>query len=142
MRLLKNFLCLAFLFSCVSGAFAQDEKKKEKSPAEKIEKYWFVLLKTGPKSDFDSATKAKLFEGHMANIEKLYYDGILKVAGPFGKNDLTWRGLFVFDCKTKEEVEKYVQMDPAIAAGIFAVDIVPWYSEPSGSFVHGKPEKK
>ena len=44
--------------------------------------------------------------------------------------------------KTKEEAEKYAATDPAVAAGLFAVDLVPWYSEPSESFIHGKPEKK
>lgn len=127
----------------VINSFAQAETKpgKEKSAADKIEKYWFVLLKTGPKQDYDSVEKKKIFDGHMANIVRLYNEGIIKVAGPFGKNDLTWRGLFIFDCKTKEEAEKIAATDPAIAAGIFVVDIVPWYGEPSGSFKHGKPEK-
>lgn len=117
------------------------QNKKNQKPEEKIEQYWFVMIKTGPKQDFDSAAKAKLFEGHMANINKLYYDGILKVAGPFGKNNFAWRGIFIFDCKTKEEVEKFVQSDPAVAAGLFSVDIAPWYGEPVGSFKHGKPDK-
>ena len=89
-----------------------------------------------PKEEAD-----KIQAGHMANINKLYYDGILKVAGPFGKNDFTWRGIFIFDCKTKEEAEKIAQSDPAVAAGLFTVDIAPWYSAPTGSFKHGKPEK-
>ena len=80
--------------------------KAKSRPEDQIEQYFFVLLKTGPKQDFDSAQKAELFKGHMANINRLYYDGIIKVAGPFGKNELTWRGIFVFDCKTKEEAAK------------------------------------
>lgn len=116
--------------------------KPKPRPEDQIEQYFFVMIKTGPKQDFDSAQKAELFKGHMANINKLYYDGILKVAGPFGKNDLNWRGIFVFDCKTKEEAEKLVQSDPAVSAGLFAVDIAPWYSAPIGSFKHGKPDKK
>jgi len=145
---MKQFIKLLFaLMICifsVTGIFAQADHKteKEKTPAEKIVQFWFVMIKTGPKQDFDSAAKAKLFEGHMANINKLYYDGILKVAGPFGKNDFQWRGIFIFDCKTKEEAESYVAGDPAVAAGLFAVDIVPWYGEPIGSFKKGKPEKK
>jgi uncharacterized protein len=115
--------------------------KAKPRPEDQIEQYFFVLLKTGPKQDFDSAQKAELFKGHMANINRLYYDGIIKVAGPFGKNELTWRGIFVFDCKTKEEAAKIAQTDPAVAAGLFTVDIVPWYSSPIGSFIHGKPQK-
>lgn len=139
-HLFMRLILLAILSCCiVSTVMAQQGQSK--NPAEKIEQYWFVMIKTGPKQDFDSASRAKLFQGHMANMERLYYDGILKVAGPFGKNDLKWRGIFIFDCKTKEEAEQMVATDPAVAAGLFAVDIVPWYSEPTGSFVKGKPKK-
>ena len=118
---MKFCLCCGLLLALAFG-YAQAPPEKPKKPEDQIERYWFVLIKTGPKNDFDSATKAKLFEGHMANINRLYYDGILKVAGPFGKNDFTWRGIFIFDCKTKEEAEKIVLSDPAVAAGLFAVD--------------------
>ncbi len=124
----------------VNGQSKKLLKKKERLE-DKIEQYFFVMIKTGPKQDFDSAQKQLLFKGHMDNINRLYYDGILKVAGPFDKNELAWRGIFIFDCKTKEEAENYVKTDPAIAAGLFAVDIVPWYSSPIGSFKHGKPKK-
>ncbi|HMK02874.1 MAG TPA: YciI family protein [Ferruginibacter sp.] len=140
MKQVMNISILMIVFTIFSvKAFAQTDKAT--TPAEKIVQYWFVMIKTGPKQDFDSVAKAKLFAGHMENINRLYYDGILKVAGPFGKNDLKWRGIFILDCATKEEAEKYVMTDPAVAAGLFAVDIVPWYGEPSGSFKKGKPEK-
>lgn len=137
---MKLCLCCGLLLT-ISFGYAQAVPEKPEKPEDQIERYWFVLIKTGPKNDFDSTAKAKLFEGHMANINRLYYDGILKVAGPFGKNDFTWRGIFIFDCKTKEEAEKIVLSDPAVAAGLFAVDIVPWYGAPIGSFTHGKPKK-
>lgn len=134
-------VAITFCFILVD-LHAQELKPKEAKPAFKIEQYWFVLIKTGPKTDFDSTARAQLFKGHMANLNRLHKEGILKVAGPFGKNDFTWRGIFILDCKTKEEAEKYVATDPAVAAGLFAVDIVPWYGEPRGSFIHGKPEQK
>jgi uncharacterized protein YciI len=140
---MKKLLLFYIVFLLTANLLCgQDASPKTKTPGPKIEQYWFVLLKTGPKTDFDSSSRAKLFQGHMSNMERLYYDGILKVAGPFGKNEFTWRGLFIFDCKTREEAEKIASTDPAVAAGLFAVDIVPWYSEPTGSFVHGKPERK
>lgn len=126
---------------CMASIIASAQNKKQK-PEDKIEQFWFVMIKTGPNQDMDSVQKAKLFAGHMDNINKLYYDGILKVAGPFGKNDFNWRGIFIFDCKTKEEAEKLVQGDPAVVAGLFSVDIVPWFGAPVGSFKHGKPVKE
>ena len=134
------FILIVSFLSTIKLTIGQSDTKP-KRPEDQIEQFWFILLKTGPKQDFDSTTKATLFQGHMANINRLYYDGILKVAGPFGKNDLTWRGLFIFDCKTREEAEKIAMSDPAVAAGLFAVNIVPWYGSPIGSFTHGKPEK-
>ncbi len=138
---LPFIVCWVLLLTGSIG-FAQQLPEKTKKPEDQIERYWFVLLKTGPKNDFDSSAKAKLFEGHMANINRLYYDGILKVAGPFGKNDFSWRGIFIFDCKTKEAAENIASTDPAVAAGLFAVDIVPWFGAPIGSFTHGKPKKE
>ncbi len=142
MKQVFSTLLLVCAFS-LSGISQKDSTaKRDIQP--KIKQFWLVVLKTGPKDKeiTDSVQRNKIFAGHFSNMEKLYNDGILKAAGPFGKNDFTWRGLFILDCKTKEEAAEYVNTDPSVAAGIFVVDIVPWYSEPTGSFVPGKPEKK
>ncbi|MBM3417269.1 MAG: hypothetical protein FJY20_12740 [Bacteroidetes bacterium] len=109
-----------------------------------MKQFWLVVLKTGPQDKVitDSAERSTLFKGHFSNMERLHAGGVLKVAGPFGKNDFTWRGLFILDCATREDAEAHVKTDPAVGAGIFIFDIVPWYGEPSGSFKPGKPEKK
>ena len=135
-------LSLVLLF-VVQSVFSQKDSTVKKME-EKIKQFWLVILKTGPrdKEIKDSVERSKIFAGHFSNIERLYDEGILKVAGPFGKNDFTWRGLFIFDCKTKEETEEYVKTDPSVAAGIFIFDIIPWYAEPIGSFVPGKPKKE
>lgn len=132
-------LCL-FLFISLASVLAQGDKKKEPN----IKQFWLVVLKTGPKDKVitDSAERSTIFKGHFANMERLHGEGVLKVAGPFGKNDFTWRGLFILDCATREEAEAHVNTDPSVAAGVFIYDIVPWYGEPSGSFKPGKPEKK
>lgn len=132
-------LALSLLFS-IQPAFSQEGKKKEPN----IKQYWLVILKTGPKDKVitDSAERSTIFKGHFSNMERLHSEGVLKAAGPFGKNEFTWRGLFILDCNNKEEAEAYVKTDPSVAAGVFIYDIAPWYSEPSGSFKPGKPEKK
>lgn len=134
---MKKLLTLIFAVAITSFAFAQQTDKK---PIEQIRKYWFVLLKTGPNKAQDSATGAKLQQGHMANIERLYYEGKIKVAGPFGEPG-EWRGIFIFDAENKEEVQKLLDTDPAIAAGTLAYDIKPWYTAPIGSFIPGKPKQ-
>ena len=127
------------LFSMI--VFGQQKEGKDKKPIEQIRKYWFVLLVAGPDRTQDSATAARLQEGHIANIDRLYYEGKIKVAGPFGEKG-DWKGIFIFDVETKEEVEKLLQTDPAIAAGRLAYQIKPWYTAPIGSFVPGKPKKE
>lgn len=141
---MKKFLFPIFFLLCytMTASAQKDSTKTKAGPG--VKQFWMVILKTGPKDKeiTDSAQRSTLFAGHFSNMERLYSDGVLKVAGPFGKNDFTWRGLFILDCFTKEEAETYVKTDPTIAAGVFIYDIVPWWSEPSGSFVPGKPEKK
>jgi uncharacterized protein YciI len=115
-------------------------KPATKSLEDGIRQYWFVMLKKGGNRTQDSATAAKIQDGHMANIASLYNAGKLKVAGPFG-DDGDWRGIFIFDCKTKEEVDSLLATDPAINAGRLAYDIHPWWTAPTGSFKPGIPKK-
>lgn len=119
-------------------AFGQKDSTNKKSE-DPIRQYWFVMLTAGNNRTQDSVTAAKIQEGHMANINKLYYDGKIKVAGPFG-DDGKWRGIFIFDCQTKEEVEKLLKTDPAVSSGRLTYEIHPWWTAATGSFVPGKPK--
>jgi len=141
MKKIKCVIMTLLVFSQVS--FCQKDSTGKKAEPN-VKQFWLVVLKTGPrdKEITDTAERNKIFAGHFANMNRLHEEGILKAAGPFGKNDFTWRGLFILDCKTKEDAELYVKTDPSVAAGVFITDIVPWYSEPSGSFVPGKPKKE
>jgi uncharacterized protein len=90
----------------------------------------FVLciLKTGPKdAEVTGDARKEIFNGHFANIQRLADERKLSVAGPFGKNDKEWRGLYIFNVATIEEAEKLVKLDPAVAAGVFVADLTPWY---------------
>jgi uncharacterized protein len=116
--------------------FAQIDQKKK--PEDQIRRYWFVLLTGGGNRSHDSATAAKLQEGHLANINRLYNEGKIKVAGPFGEKG-DWLGIFIFDCPTRNEVDSLLKTDPAIGAGRLNYQIKPWYTAPIGSFVPGKP---
>ena len=133
-----NKIIYSAIFILVFGfsAGAQD-----KPATEQIKRYWFVMLMKGENRNHDSLTAANLQKGHMDNISRLYYDGKLKVAGPFGDNG-DWRGIFIFDAETREEVDSLLKTDPAIAAGRLKYDIRPWYTAPMGSFVPGKPKKE
>ena len=135
-------LLLAVIGTGIFGvALAQRKKISAKPKLEnQIKQYWFVMLTEGKNRTQDSATAAAIQEGHMANINRLYYEGKLKVAGPFG-DEGNWKGIFIFDCKTKEELQALLNTDPAIAAGRLTCEIHPWWTAATGSFVPGKPEK-
>jgi uncharacterized protein YciI len=92
-----------------------------------MKNYILVILKTGKAKIENKDTLNSLFKGHMSNIQRLVKEGLLFVAGPFGQNELKYRGLFILNVKTKEEAEALCDTDPAIKAGVFDVDLVPWY---------------
>lgn len=92
-----------------------------------MKSYVFVILKTGTKIVEDKTLRDQLFRGHMDNINTLVKENKLVVAGPFGKNDKTYRGLFILNVKTLEEAKILCDRDPAIKAGIFDVEMFEWY---------------
>jgi uncharacterized protein len=140
------YLLVTVILINVSPLFSQQKAATEDKikPENKIKQYWFVMLVEGKNRSQDSATAAKIQEGHMANMNRLYYEGKLKVAGPFGDNG-NWKGIFIFDlvagCTSKEELEKLLTTDPAIASGRLAYEIHPWWTASTGSFVSGLPNK-
>ena len=136
-RLMKFCFLMALL--CKVGDVVAQNDTKEKNPAQQIRKYWFVMLTKGVNRTQDSVTANKIQEGHLANITRLYKEGKIKVAGPFG-DDGNWRGIFIFDCETQAEVEKLLNTDPAIAAGRLSYEVHPWYTAPIGSFKPGIPD--
>lgn len=91
-----------------------------------MRQYFFVMLKRGPNRSQDSTTAAALQAGHMANISRMYQDGKLAIAGPFG-DDGEWRGIFIIDAASIDEVKSLLAKDPAIEAGRLVYEIHPWW---------------
>lgn len=90
--------------------------------------YVLCILKTGPRdAEIKGKERDDIFTGHFANINRLATEGKLVVAGPFGKNDRAYRGLYIFNVKTIEEAESLVVLDPAVKAGIFVPELTLWY---------------
>lgn len=92
-----------------------------------MKSYVFVILKTGTNTTTDKAFIDSCFSGHMANIISLVNEGKLIVAGPLGKNDNAYRGIFIFNVPTIEEAEDLVQTDPAINSKLLDADLYSWY---------------
>jgi len=92
-----------------------------------MKSYVFVILKTGSNTTTDKAFIDSCFSGHMANIVRLVNEGKLIVAGPLGKNDNTYRGIFIFNVTTIEEARKLVETDPAVNSELLEADLYNWY---------------
>jgi uncharacterized protein YciI len=133
---MKNLLFTILTLASFNALSAQeptstyDEKLAKSLNADEygMKQYVFCILKTGKNITATKEEQAKLFEGHMANINKLAAEGKLVVAGPFMKNDKNYRGIFIFNVSTIEEAQALVATDPAVKANIFEVDLTPWYS--------------
>ncbi|TDW48677.1 uncharacterized protein YciI [Flavobacterium sp. 270] len=108
--------------------FDENLAKSLKADEYGMKKYVFCLLKSGTNTTASKEETQKLFEGHMANINKLAKEGKLVVAGPFMKNDRSYRGIYIFNVETIAEAEALVATDPAIKAKLLEAELTPWYS--------------
>lgn len=151
MRSVRFLLCLLALMMTALPAAAQersfDPELAERLGADERGMKMFVLciLKTGPNdAAVQGDARKEVFAGHFANIGRLADEGKLAVAGPFGKNDREWRGLYIFNVATVDEAEKLVVLDPAVEAGVFVYELIPWYGSAAMMAVtetHRKIEK-
>jgi len=109
-------------------AYDAELAKKLGADERGMKNFVLCVLKTGPKdAEIKGDERNGIFAGHFANIQRLADEGKLAVAGPFGKNDKSWRGLYIFNVATIEEAETLVMLDPAVKAGVFVADLTPWY---------------
>lgn len=132
------------LFLITNLTFGQSNSEKEtlnsnpnydKTLSEKLggddygmKSYYLVILKTGTNTTTDKELIAESFKGHMNNIKRLVEEGKLIVAGPLGKNDNKYRGIFILNnLKTIEEAKELLQTDLAIKNGILDYEIFTWY---------------
>jgi uncharacterized protein YciI len=85
----------------------------------------FVFLnKRTDKAELPKAELDKIMDGHMANISRLAKEGKLLAAGPFDGGG----GIFVFNSKSVEEVNEWIQTDPGVKAQRWNVEVLPYYS--------------
>lgn len=131
---MKKFFFTFLLFS-ITVVFAQktnpnydaDLAKKLGADDYGMKSFVFVILKTGTNTSEDKALKNEAFAGHMNNINKLVKENKLIIAGPMGKNDKSYRGIFILNVTSKEEAKKLLQTDPAIKAKYLESELYEWY---------------
>jgi len=147
LNMLKSLLPLALFVTLIA---CQNDSSQSHSPAEidtngydslladslgadkwGMKPYVMAFLKTGSTKGIDSTEAARLQRAHLDNITRLADEGKIVLAGPFygKKGDL--RGIFVFNSNDTSEVRELVNSDPAVQAGVFRIELVPWYSSAS-----------
>ena len=93
-----------------------------------MKKYYFVILKTGPAEIADKVRRDSIFGGHMKNILWLASQNKLVVAGPLGKNDSSYEGIFILNTESKTEAEKMLETDTAIKLKLLTAEYYLLYS--------------
>lgn len=144
-------LILLFIFSISIHAQSNNEQY-DKALADSLgaddygmKQYVFVILKTGTNKIDNKETSDSLFRGHLNNINRLADAGKLVVAGPFRKNDKSYRGIFILNVKTIEEANDLLSTDPAIKEKLLEAELFSWYGSaalPLYLKSHSKIEKK
>lgn len=124
-----TFLILLSMVSYAQNTSQYDEKLAQSLGADDygMKSYVLVILKTGSTNLTDTAIIQEKFRGHMENIARLAEENKLVVAGPLGKNDLNYRGLFIFNTNSIETAELWVKTDPAVEAGLLDYELFNWY---------------
>ena len=126
--LLSILLISSFTFSqTLNPDYDSTLAKKFNADDYGMKSYMFAILKTGGNTTTKKTLIDSCFSGHMANIVRLVNEGKLIVAGPLGKNDNAYRGIFIFNVNTIEEAQELVQLDPAINSNLLDVDLYNWY---------------
>lgn len=93
-----------------------------------MKSFFFVMLKTGSNKKDDKEFINEAFKGHLANINRLVEEKKMIVAGPFGKNENGYRGIFILDnVESFEAAKELLQTDPAIKAGLLDFELYEWY---------------
>ena len=131
MKYLLTLLTLLF----ANLTFAQSNPDFDKTLAEKLgaddygmKSYFFVMLKTGANTTTDKELINESFRGHLDNIHRLVEERKLIVAGPLGKNENDYRGIFILNSlKSIEEAKELLQTDSAIKNGLLDYEIFTWY---------------
>ena len=132
---MRTILFLFILICQASSGFSQknnpnyDSTLAKKYTADEygMKMYVLVILKTGSNTTANKILQDSLFAGHMANINRLVKINKLVVAGPLGKNEKTYRGIFILDVKNIEEANALLETDPAIKEKLLAVELYQWY---------------
>jgi uncharacterized protein YciI len=92
-----------------------------------------VFLRTNPDApELDDASTRIVFDGHLSHLAAAHDDGHLIGAGPARGESLRGVSIVTLD---PERARAWGVADPAVQAGVFNVEVVPW-RVPRGAIAH------
>ena len=100
------------------------------APPPDMRVYYMVFLRRGPAwTAAVTPETTKVNQGHRANIDRLTKEGLMVVAGPFEgtSGERALAGIFILRVPSMEAATAAVETDPAVKAGRFIYEIVPWW---------------
>ena len=96
----------------------------------RMKQYWLVMLLKGDNRLHDKATAQRIQAAHIANIERLWKEGKVVMAGPMGyTHDADLRGIFIMDAKDSITAASYVMTDSAVITGRLRFELHPWWTQ-------------
>jgi uncharacterized protein len=84
-----------------------------------------LLLTPAAPPELDEETAGAIQDRHLSFLAQLHESGKLLAAGPLLDPERNVRGLSVFKSDL-EETRALVEADPAVQAGVFELQLLPW----------------
>ncbi len=133
------YLLLSLIIIHCSESFAQQKKTSPpeiKYNAEKAKKlgadelgmrnYVIAFMRAGPVKLTNTREVTLLRKAHLQNMQKMFQEGKLLLAGPFTDNQ-SMKGFYLFDVSSIEEARVLTVSDPAVKAGALVMELHSWY---------------
>lgn len=92
----------------------------------RLHEFWLVLLRAGPSRDQSDEAAGEIQRGHLEHLFSLRASGVLVLSGPVLEPDSPLRGICIFACDDRSEVEGYLRDDPAVLSGRLVFEILRW----------------
>jgi uncharacterized protein YciI len=99
-------------------------------PPSEFDVYELVLLRRQHPQPVLAGSEAELVQRqHLGHLHAMRSAGHLLAAGPLrDQPDEDWRGLCLYQVGSLTDARNLAEADPAVRAGLFAVDVMHWYT--------------
>lgn len=124
-------LCIAAALAITAVTIHAVPAANAQAPTE-FDSYWMVFLERADDPPaLDDGKRAEIQAAHLEHLGEQFRQGRAPVAGPFGGGpDEPLRGIVLFHGHfDADQVRAWAGADPAVAAGLLKVRVLPWYTE-------------